>query len=220
MMLFVAGTGTGVGKTTVSVALLEAWVRFGLTPAGVKPIETGCDPHPEDARRLAAACGHPELADLAGLYRAAPPLAPHAIALENEGPTPKLHIVTEAVSRVVGEPVLVEGAGGVLVPLDGTRTVSDLAKRLDAPVLLVAANVLGVLSHTLTAVEALCAREIDVRAIALNDVSEARDRSHRTNAAVLRHHLDLPVFELPFSADLSHDEALEQLARHLVPSDG
>ncbi|MDD9934512.1 MAG: dethiobiotin synthase, partial [Myxococcales bacterium] len=75
---FVTGVGTGVGKTYISRGLTRALADSGRSVAAIKPLETGVAPDPLDARALARACGRPELATAPGLYRVAPPLAPHA----------------------------------------------------------------------------------------------------------------------------------------------
>lgn len=194
--LFVTGTGTGVGKTWLTRGLSAALVARGVDVVALKPVETGCDPTAADARALADACGHPELADAAGLYRARLPLAPLAATMEGEAP-PDLARIVDACRALLGEGVgLVEGAGGILVPLDATHTMADLAGSLALPLVLVARDGLGVLSHTLTALEAARGRHLEVAAIVLSrghSRASVEDPSCRTNQAILASRVGCPV---------------------------
>lgn len=201
MRVFITGTGTGVGKTHFSCALARAATERGLRCAAVKPLETGCAPTAEDAHALAQACGRPELATLPGLYRAERPLAPHAATLMGE-PALELDRVIDATQRAIADAdvALVEGAGGILVPLDADHTIADLVLRLDMAVLMVARDGLGVLSSALTAVEAARRRHIDVRALVLAQHGP-EDISQETNREILASRLDCPVWS--YSSDAS-----------------
>jgi dethiobiotin synthetase len=221
--LFITGTGTGVGKTTVACALAQALIHRGHLVRAIKPIETGCDPFPRDARALADASSQAEvdLVGAPGFYRAQPPLAPRAVALGG-GPTVDLDRITTAV-RSLATPsalLLVEGAGGFLVPLDRTRTLADLAVALALPLVLVAPDFLGVLSDTLTTLEAAAARHLTVAAVVLG--GPERDQSSETNAAILRERIDSPVIPFPCvptneaTADRAPADALQQAARVLA----
>ena len=209
-VLFISGTGTGVGKTWVTRGLARALVRQGDNVAALKPIETGCDPEPADARAIARACGRPELASGAGLYRARPPLAPWAATLEGEPPAslPSIVAATRALSGSA-DIALIEGAGGLLVPLDATADMADLALALEAELVLVGEDRLGVLSHVLSAVAAAHARSLSVRAVILTRHSEA-DASRSTNARILKERLGCPVVPFPSAPD--DDEALADAA--------
>jgi len=101
--------------------------------------------------------------------------------------------------------VLVEGAGGLLVPIDRSRTFADFAARLHLPLLLVAPNALGVLSHALTAAESAERRKLSIAALVLTDVTPCTcadatpdDPSRPHNAAILAERLPFPVLSLPF----------------------
>ncbi len=202
MRLFVTGTGTNVGKTYASVALAQEWIRRGLRPAAVKPFETGCAPRAADAETLAEACGSPHLASLPAFYRAQLPAAPYAATLAGE-PPPAWSPIVGTLRGLHHRPLLIEGAGGPLVPVDETHLVIDLARALEAEVLLVAANRLGVLSHALAAAEAITARGLQLRAILLTHPQRSADPSTGTNARILRHWLtdrDETVFSESASA--------------------
>ena len=199
---FITATGTGVGKTWLTSALSRACVARGLRVASIKPVETGADPEPLDAIELARACREPALAEAEGLYRASPPLAPYAVERAGGPPIGSLGRLAERIRELGADAdcVLVEGAGGVLVPLDARNTMADFASILGLPILLVAENALGVLSYTLTAVEALRARGLEVHAIALQQIraNEGDDISPSSNAAVLGNYLPaIPILSLP-----------------------
>lgn len=200
--VFMTATGTGVGKTWLSVALTEACLQRGKKVVAIKPIETGADPDPRDALALADACGDPSLASASGLYRAQPPLAPYAVEKAGGPAVGSLEAMAQRVRELGADAdfVIVEGAGGVLVPLDHQHSMADLMHHLDLPAVIVAHNALGVLSYTLTAVEALRKRRIPVRAIVLNELERphADDPSRASNAAVLAELLPrLPILHAP-----------------------
>ncbi|MEM1415891.1 MAG: dethiobiotin synthase [Myxococcota bacterium] len=205
-MIFVSATGTEVGKTAVSRGIARAWARRGPA-AALKPFETGVDPVAMDARSLARACGRPELASHPGFYRAKRPLAPWAATLEGEAP-PDIDAALAAVRELaIPERTLVEGAGGVLVPMDAERTMLDVASALGAHLLLVAADTLGVLSYTLTAVAEARRAGLVPRVVVLTRPTPEARLSHATNARILEAKLGLPLRVLP------HLEGLEDDAR-------
>lgn len=209
---FITATGTGSGKTWVARALARSLVRAGRSVVALKPIETGCTPDPIDALALARACAQPALAHAPGLYRAALPLAPHAVALETGAPAPDLAELVRSVRSLAShaEHLLVEGAGGLLAPLDATHTMADLARALELPLLLVAPDALGVLSHVLTAVESAHARALPIAAVVLVAHAHTADASTRTNRRILAERLDAPVLAFPHTID--DDDALADAA--------
>jgi dethiobiotin synthetase len=199
---FITATGTGVGKTWLASALATACVQRGKRVAAIKPIETGVDPDPIDALELARACNQEGLAYAEGLYRAKEPLAPYAIEKRGGPAVGSLRVLSKRVRELGADAdyTIVEGVGGVLVPLDRDHTIADLAAQLDLQTVLVARNALGVLSYTLTAVEALRKRSVSVRAIVLNHVdrNQRDDLSRRSNADVLADYLPrLPILRAP-----------------------
>jgi dethiobiotin synthetase len=199
---FITATGTGVGKTWLASALTTACVQRGKRVAAIKPIETGVDPDPLDALELARACSNMQLATAPGLYRAPQPLAPYAIEKRGGPSVGSLRMLTKRIRELARDAdyTVVEGVGGVLVPLDRERTIADLAAQLDLQTVLVARNALGVLSYTLTAVEALRRRKVSVRAIVLNHVdrNQREDMSRTSNADVLTDCLPrIPIIRVP-----------------------
>ncbi|MDH4281578.1 MAG: dethiobiotin synthase [Myxococcales bacterium] len=199
---FITATGTGVGKTWLARALTIACVQRGKRIAAIKPIETGADPTPLDALALARACGNESLATAQGLYRAKEPLAPYAIEKRGGPSIGSLRAMAKRIRELGSDAdyTIVEGVGGVLVPLDREHTIADLAALLDLQTVVVARNALGVLSYTLTAVEALRKRKISVRAIVLNHVERDRreDISRSSNIEVLADCLPrIPILRAP-----------------------
>lgn len=218
--LFITGTGTSVGKTWVTRGLARAFVRRGLRVAAIKPIETGCDPDPADATVLGRSCGRADLAEAPGLYRARAALSPYAALLEGESSAADPTLLARRCRELAASAgvLLVEGAGGLLAPLDRTHDIADLARALELPLLLVADDALGVLSLVLTAVESARARSLPLAAVVLTQraVSPA-DPSRRSNRRILSERLDVPVLAFPSCPD--DDDALALAAEQagLVP---
>lgn len=194
MIVLVTATGTDAGKTTLTRGLARAARGRGIDVVGIKPFETGVATTAVDAQALDRAAG---VTWPGPWFRAASPVAPWAATTSGEGRVDWDGIVDalRAASRR-HDLVLVEGAGGVRVPIDAEREVRDLAPALDARVLLVAPDVLGVLSYVLTAVEALGAvgatPDVVLRATPRPDPSTA------TNAALLERKLGRPIRRFPF----------------------
>lgn len=209
---FISATGTGVGKTFVARGLARALVRRGLVVAALKPIETGCTGGPEDALALGRACGRPELTDAAGFYRAAPPLAPRAIALEGGPAPPRAAALAEAVAQAAAgaDITLVEGAGGLFVPLGAHEDTLDLAHAIGLPIALVAPDRLGVLSDVRAASTAANGRSLGVAIVILTrHPGDSGDPSQRQNAAILRE-LGVPI--CIFDQTDGSDDALAEAA--------
>jgi dethiobiotin synthetase len=172
--LFVTGTDTGVGKTVLSAALLAAIAAAGEPVRAFKPVLTGVGEPPEpdggeawppDDELLAAAAGMDprEVAPL----RYGPAASPHlAASLAGERIDPE-RLLAAALGSGGGETLIVEGVGGLLVPLTGAYTVCDLAAALGLPLLLAARPGLGTINHTLLTLRAARAAGLQVRAVVL-----------------------------------------------------
>ena len=217
--IFITGTNTGVGKTFVTRGLAAAARQRGLRTAAIKPVETGVDPQPEDAIQLAEACARPELANAPNLYRAPRPLAPYADALMGGATPPTLSALQHATLSAAGEPdlLLVEGAGGPLVPLSPTEDIIGLATLLETNILLVSADRLGTLSATLTAVESIRSRNLNLAAVALVQVDPTTDLSQETNRHILQTR-GLPTFPIPHTPNTltALAQATTPLLTHLL----
>jgi dethiobiotin synthetase len=160
--LFITGTDTGVGKTHVAVALLRAHVAAGRRAVGMKPVAAGIaagEGQNADVAALAAAGNVDAPAEDRNPYAFVPAIAPH-LAAALAGVAIDLGAIERAYRRLEAraDAVVVEGAGGPLVPLDARHDMLDIAQRLRLHVLLVVGIRLGCLSHALMAEQAIRAR--------------------------------------------------------------
>jgi dethiobiotin synthetase len=156
---FVTGTDTGVGKTLVACALLHAFGAAGKRCVGMKPIAAGRDASGwQDIEALYEASALRAPRELVNQYAFEAPIAPH-IAAQREGITLNLKIITEAYAKLgaLAEVVIVEGAGGFMIPLNERETGADLARALGAPLILVVGMRLGCLNHALLTRRAIAA---------------------------------------------------------------
>ncbi|RKZ88002.1 MAG: dethiobiotin synthase [Gammaproteobacteria bacterium] len=159
--IFVTGTDTGVGKTFISVALIKLLQQQGLKVAGMKPIASGCEPTVEglrndDALRLSQQSNVDLPYDLINPYAFEPAIAPH-IAAEQADIEIDLNIIQQNYQKIQQQvdAVVVEGAGGWLVPLNKSQTMADLAIQLELPIILVVGIRLGCINHALLTVKAI-----------------------------------------------------------------
>ncbi len=203
--LFVTATDTGVGKTEVACALLRDARGRGIDAVGMKPAQSGAVPGERtDAERLAEAAGGVEPLAAICPYSFAAPLAP-AAAARLEGQTISLDRIVAAARSLAARraAVVVEGAGGLLVPLTERETYADLAVALALPVVVVARAGLGTVNHTALTLEALLRRGLEVRAVVLNRTAPDDDPSVPHNAAEIARLTGVaPVATLPFAADI------------------
>jgi dethiobiotin synthetase len=176
----ITGTDTGIGKTVVTCALAARARVLGLRVAAMKPIESGVIERPvsdhglaSDADRLRAAAGSTQPLSVVRPYVLEEPLAP-MIAAERANLLIDFAVLDAALARIEqdAEVVLVEGAGGLLVPITANVSYLDLFARWQLPLLLVAGNKLGVLNHVLLTVRAAEAMGVPVRAIVLTALSD------------------------------------------------
>jgi dethiobiotin synthetase len=170
--LFVTGTDTGVGKTIVTAALAAALRAERLNVGVWKPVQSGAPlgSGATDAERLLQCTGIEERAEAVGPFTFEAPLAP-LLAAKEAGLSLTLQELIDAGKPLVKryESLLVEGAGGVAVPLTDTALVADLISELRVPVIIVARSGLGTINHTLLTVSFLRDRKIPIIGIILND---------------------------------------------------
>jgi dethiobiotin synthetase len=202
--LFVTATDTGVGKTEVACGLLRSLRAAGLDLGAMKPAQSGVSPGEEsDAERLRAAAGGGDPAELVCPYSFAAPLAP-AVAARLAGVEISLPRILQVARALAArhQALLVEGAGGLLVPLTPRESFADLAVALGLPVLVVARAGLGTVNHTALTLEALRARGLRVVGVVLNRVAPGEDPSVPHNAAEIERVSGVPVLAcLPFLPD-------------------
>jgi dethiobiotin synthetase len=189
--LFVSGTDTGVGKTFVGCLLAEELRLNGHSVAVMKPAESGAN---NDAELLKAASKcRASLAQIRP-YRFKAALAP-AMAAELEGKKVSLARI-KSLFRTLSrghDGVLVEGAGGLMVPLNGELLVADLALQLGLPLLLAARPGLGTINHCLLCLSEARRRGLKVAAVILNGKSDSTDDSVSRNAAAIVKYGKVPV---------------------------
>lgn len=187
--LFVTGTGTGVGKTIVSAALVAAMRAAGEPVRAYKPVVTGLDEPPGDwppdheLLALVAGMGPKEVAPL----RYGPAASPH-LAARMAGERIEPAALVSWARSYPGRTVVVEGVGGLLVPLTEDYSVRDLAVELGLPVVIAASPGLGTINHTLLTVEAARKAGLDVRAVVMTpwaDEPSAMEASNRETVARL-----------------------------------
>lgn len=164
--LFITATGTHVGKTHTTLKLIEALAKKGIKTGVYKPIETGVKGDPEDAKVLLEACRsvNPGFAGLTPIditaYTFSLPAAPFCADTRQEIKLEKIFEKYEELSKHC-DLLLLEGAGGLMVPITQTYKMIDLAKDLASPVLLVTPSRLGCINDTLLSMEVLRSRDID-----------------------------------------------------------
>src|SRR5688500_3456661 len=198
--LFVTGTDTGVGKTLVAGAIAD-WFRRRHRRVGVlKPIATGCEHRreglvSEDAEFLAHCADARFPLDVICPVRYAEPLAP-SVAAERAGQPVDWEAVARSLRLLEGgsDALIVEGVGGVMVPLDAKHTVLDLARWLRLPTVVVARPSLGTINHTLLTLNALRSAGIEVAGVVINRYpAEAASIAEETNPRVIEKWGKVPV---------------------------
>jgi dethiobiotin synthetase len=199
---FVTGTDTGVGKTVVAAAIVARLRALGASVRVAKPLITGLDDPPDpdwppDHELLARAAGcEPADVTLAGF---GPPVSPHlAIELAGAAP-PALDWLADGV-RALSAPgaiTVVEGVGGLLVPLGPDADVRDLAGVLGLPLVIAARPGLGTISHTLLTIEAARAAGLEVRCVVMTPWPDEPDAMQRSNRATVEQLGAVSVHGLP-----------------------
>jgi len=207
---FVTGTDTGVGKTVVAAAIVARLRTLGADVRAVKPLITGLDDPidpdwPRDHELLARVAGS-EPADviLAGF---GPPVSPH-LAIELAGATPPtlealvagVRARAGGVESGVGSVTVVEGVGGLLVPLGPDVDVRDLARALGLPLVIAARPGLGTISHTLLTLEAARSASLTVAGVVLTPWPDQPSIMQRSNRETIARRGDVEVATLPLVA--------------------
>jgi len=190
--LFITGTDTGVGKTYVASGIATALTRRYVDVGVMKPAESGCSmragrPVPKDALRLMKAACVKDPLSLVNPYRFRRPLAPAiAAALERKTMDPVKIINAFHLLSTRHDFMIVEGAGGIMVPLSEKYTYLDLAQRMGLPVLIVARPDLGTINHTLLTIAALRGFTIPIAGVVINYAQDVKSGlAEKTNPAVI-----------------------------------
>jgi dethiobiotin synthetase len=179
--LFITGTDTEVGKTVITAAIAAGLRARGNNPKAVKPLATGSGGPGEDATAIAKAAGHAPAVFACFPEPASPERAARQanIELDDDG-------FLNWMRAQQGDPLLVEGVGGWAVPLTASLTVEDLAMALNLPVIIVSANRLGMLNHTLLTAEAVRESGLPLAGVVVNNGTEASSPLQAWNIEDLR----------------------------------
>jgi len=203
---FVSGSDTGAGKTVVGCAIARALRARGVDVGVLKPIETGVgEAGPLDAIALREAAGSRETIDAICPQQFALAAAPTAAAA-HEGRAVDLGAIDRAFAGCAERHdfVLVEGAGGLLVPVAPGVAMADLAARFELPLIIAARAALGTINHTLLTLEAATSRGLDVLGVVISHVDGALSVADAANLDLLRDALgDRLIGEIPPLASAS-----------------
>jgi len=213
---FITGTDTGVGKTSVAVALLQAAAKRGLSTAAVKPVAAGCELtseglRNEDALLLHKACTSTLTYEQINPFALEPAIAPHFAAMRDG-----LHLDAQQLTAhcqktldIKADLTVIEGAGGWRVPLNATQTFADIAILLKVPVILVVDIKLGCLNHALLSAEAIRADGLTLAGWVANRAS-GENECHVEMVADLQGRLACPLL-----GNLPHCLNQNELVVHL-----
>lgn len=199
---FIIGTDTNVGKTYVASALVRHFAKAGYQTIGMKPIASGCMQTPDgdllndDVLALSTASNVVAPLDLTNPYRFSPAIAPH-IAAEQAEEIIDCEKIKQAYHELtqLAEVVVVEGAGGFLVPLNRQETLADLAVTLNIPIILVVGMRLGCINHALLTVEAIKSRGLTLAGWVANQV-DAEMPVFEENLASLQQRIAAPCISV------------------------
>lgn len=207
--IFVTGTDTDVGKTFVSCTLARGLREAGIDVGVMKPSETGVPPEgPMDARALVAAAGVDDPLELVCPLQYEVPAAPLASA-RAAGQRVDLEVAVRAWEALSEKHdfMLVEGAGGLLVPFDDETSMAAFAERLGLPLLVVARASLGTINHTLLTLEACERRGLEVVGVVISHANGVLSEADTSNLALLREALgERLIGEVPPHADREGDD--------------
>lgn len=223
-MIFITGTDTGCGKTTVGRGIAAALRSSGHNIAVFKPIETGCEEVdgellPVDARALAQAAGCSLPIEDICPYRLRMPASPERAA-RAEGRVIELPTIVSTWERIRSDAdeVIVEGAGGLLVPITRDVMMVDLPALLGIPVLVVARDALGTVNHTLLTIEAIRSRGLELIGIVLSSTDQSQGSSLENFRAIAELGQVRIIGTMPHLPD-ADDDRLARAARDSLDLD-
>lgn len=203
--LFITSSGTGVGKTLITASLAHQLRLSGTSARVLKPVISGFTPEDFDDSDTAILLQSQETAptddavDRMSPFRFAAPLSPDMAAVRENRSIDFEGLVTFCREAAAGpeDITLIEGVGGVMVPLTDRETVLDWMAALGAPCLLVVGSYLGTISHTLTAAGALAARDLVISAIVISESEESPVPVAETQATIQRFLPDVRIVTVP-----------------------
>jgi dethiobiotin synthetase len=203
--VFITATGTDIGKTFIACGMIGELRARGRSVEVLKPVMTGFDPHApqtSDTGRLLTALGvtlTPERIAAASPYRLREPLSPD-IAARREGTAIDFAALTDHGRHALAahqDALIIEGIGGIMVPLDDRHTVLDWMIELDLPLILASGSYVGTLSHTLTALDVLDTAKLKVAAVVVNETPGGAASLEDTAATIRRFAAGIEVLALP-----------------------
>ena len=202
---FVTGTDTGIGKTIVSCALLGAYSARGNAVIGMKPVVTGrvCGEW-ADVKAIVAASSVAAPMEWVNPYAFIPPISPH-LAAKQAGMETDIEVIRQACCNLqkISDVVVVEGVGGIMVPLNDRNDVADMACALALPVILVVGMRLGCLNHALITAKIIQAYGLKLAGWVANQV-DPQMNSFDENLHTLKQRLNCPLLGvLPFERNVS-----------------
>jgi len=213
--VFITATGTDIGKTFVTAGLIRHIRTAGRAVDAIKPVVSGFDPQAwqdSDPAALLAALGRPVTlaeAERISPWRFQAPLSPH-MAARREGRAIDFQEVVEFSRRAIAGRrgvLLIEGVGGIMVPIDDHRTVLDWMQMLRIPIILVAGTYVGTISHSLTALEVLVRRNLNVAGVVVSESAGSEAPLADTIATLKRFASSIDVVGLPRLAPGTDDAA-------------
>jgi dethiobiotin synthetase len=222
--IFVTATGTEIGKTFVAAGLIGHVRRAGGHVHAIKPVLTGFDPASaatSDAGVLLAALGQlvtPSNIERISPWRFAAPLSPDLAAWRERRAIDFDELVRFCRRTAEASPglLLIEGIGGVMVPLDDRHTVLDWIAAIRIPSVIVTGSYLGSLSHTLTCLDVFDRRKLVIKALVVSETPGSTVQLHDTVETLARFAAPVPVIELPhLPADSTEHPAFDAIARLL-----
>ena len=222
--IFVTGIGTDIGKTFLTAALVRHWRAAGRAVHAIKPVMSGYDPGNAAASDagvlldcLGRGCTVEEIKRISPWCFAAP-MSPD-LAAAREGRVIDFKALVKfcwQANASENDLLLVEGVGGVMVPLDEAHTVLDWISALRFPVLLVAASYLGAISHTLTALHVLARRNLDIAAVVVSESETVGATLDETVATIARFAEPVEVIGLPRQRPGTHPHSAVRRIAQLI----
>lgn len=218
---FITGTDTNVGKTYTTLALMHYYQQQGKTVIGMKPVAAGCvlqngQLKNEDALLLQQYASIAADYQLINPYAYLQPVSPHIAGIDNPV---QLHIVKDAFRSLQNQAdiVLVEGVGGWYAPINDQQSVSDMAKYLDLPVIMVVAIRLGCINHARLTYQAIQASGLKCAGWLANCI-ESEMLNREENIATIRKLLDAPLLGvLPYQQQADFDGLAGSVRHELKP---
>jgi len=215
--IFITGTNTEVGKTIIGRAIIIALVNRGIDVKALKPVESGVKDIPQDAMALLKASKKQRDIKETCLYALKTPASPH-VAAKQEGIEIKEKSIIEFINKTTKESqmLIVEGAGGILVPLSPKLLYIDIIKNIGFPIVIVAPNVLGTINATLLTIEAAKKRNINILGVVLNGT----DKEELGNAKAIEDFGKVPIIGVfPTIDENMNDSKLGKVAEKSLDID-